>query len=1330
MKDATAELKKTSPDYGFAIAKYRAAQVCNPEKRVEIDGYIDAVNQKILALNALAEKRRLEAEAEKEKAVKAQKEAEFQKEEAKRQELISIIAGKGLAATTNFNHSYLLLDYAAEKSNYESELAVENRDKFWQDYTQLFYERSIETPDSKGLSAVAISPLGNYVLGGYDDGIARMWDIQKQAIVWTSDTLKKAVTSVAISYSGIIAIGGGHEILVYSRINNYKIPSVLSFQNATVNSLSISKNESKLAIGFNNQVNDLFAAMYDMATVLAVIKNTSMEELETGKPRATLSDGEQVLKGHINQVSAIAFSPDGQCVATASWDKTAIVRTLDGKPKFPPLYGHAAALTALTYSPDGRFIATTGLDRMIKVWDALTGQLLSNLRGSDAATLRSLAFSPDSRLIISTDEAGKIRVQNLNGQIEFDLNGHESMVTCVHANYFDPLSNYVATGDANGIIRFWRVKNRKPKLSKGHEADVTVARYSPDGQYIVSGSSDKTIKLWHISGRLEQTFKGHFGSIKDVDISADGRYIVSGARDNYAMVWSSDGLFLAKLDAHVGSVYAVRFMPDQRRILTASSDGKVYIWHRHGGKPIDSLIGHGGRLSTLAVTPDSKTILLGGDNGIISHWQHDGKKWQKRTEYTEHTERGMAQKFTAQIAISPDGKKWAAQAGDSTAMIHVFGQPNGVKVRSPYSALIAALSFSPTGDSLLVVGSKGDMSLYALKNNAAKRLDVQTHYVSNFDESNGITHISSAAFSPLGTEILTTSNFERTVRVWDTEGVERMSMKGTLSKITNLSWRAAMKQYVTVDNRSLTYWDSLGNYIRQIPFDTRITASSFSTQFDSVLLVQDTAAKIFDLKKAETASYLSNNADKLMLMPDGKNLLTFESNYLRLYRAADTKLLFTTHKELPASADASPYKFAISAKGNIIVAFNSKDSAYVFDDKLRPVNSLSLPQTKQEIAAAAISPNEQNIVFADDKGVLTVYERKTKLPLFSRKTMMAAITNIQFLDNDHFTTTHAPTGQNTEGVVAIWFLPIEEKKKNLKTESRMKPIFPLHRFDGTSIFDYKKEKDGSFLVVSKGYDFELYPLALAHTKISNVPTLSILDKAKYGLSFDDDSTSCNRTADRDTLAQCIDCVLHHYGSEVEVQKQKAWLQYATRYARKLKDSVRTERIKSYNDEVEIAEDNFDRRKHGNTLTYYQNRLKNYLLDAYSLSRDLQQNTDDASLKRDLAQKYISAAYMYIFLDKPLEAIRLGEKALTIEPKQTWAYTNIALGYLFSNQLDKAKTIYLKWQDKPWQESGHNAPDAYAFFKDAFLSDFEELKVAGKTHKHLVEIEKLLTESKK
>ena len=87
------------------------------------------------------------------------------------------------------------------------------------------------------------------------------------------------------------------------------------------------------------------------------------------------------LQGHKDFISRIAWSPDGQSLASGSFDRTLKLWDTDRGELRQTLEGHTLNIHSVAWSPNGRLLASGSWDKTIKLWDVETGQLRRTLTG-------------------------------------------------------------------------------------------------------------------------------------------------------------------------------------------------------------------------------------------------------------------------------------------------------------------------------------------------------------------------------------------------------------------------------------------------------------------------------------------------------------------------------------------------------------------------------------------------------------------------------------------------------------------------------------------------------------------------------------------------------------------------------------------------------------------------------------------------------------------------------------------------------------------------------------------------------------------------------------
>lgn len=133
---------------------------------------------------------------------------------------------------------------------------------------------------------------------------------------------------------------------------------------------------------------------------------------------------ESRLRGHTGSVTAVAFSPDERCLASASADRTVKIWDLNTGKALLTFEGHTDRVTSIAFSPDGKLLVSGATDKSLIVWDAATGHSRRNFDGHQGG-VNCVAFSPDGRLILSGSDDKTVRVWDVNsGEMKLRFGDH------------------------------------------------------------------------------------------------------------------------------------------------------------------------------------------------------------------------------------------------------------------------------------------------------------------------------------------------------------------------------------------------------------------------------------------------------------------------------------------------------------------------------------------------------------------------------------------------------------------------------------------------------------------------------------------------------------------------------------------------------------------------------------------------------------------------------------------------------------------------------------------------------------------------------------------
>jgi WD40 repeat protein len=197
------------------------------------------------------------------------------------------------------------------------------------------------------------------------------------------------------------------------------------------------------------------------------------------------------LKGHVEAVTAIAWSPDGSRLASASWDGSVRVWQTESGEKLLLLAAHGGMVHDVAYGGD-RFLATACEDGVVRVWNARTGDLYAALRGHTGA-VRAVSFGGDERTVASCGADGTVRLWDLQKKAaRAVLRAHKGGVWAMR--WTDEGTRLASAGE-DGAVRVWNNAGQEVSAMSVAKPLRSIA-WAPDGQSIAAGDADGSIHVW------------------------------------------------------------------------------------------------------------------------------------------------------------------------------------------------------------------------------------------------------------------------------------------------------------------------------------------------------------------------------------------------------------------------------------------------------------------------------------------------------------------------------------------------------------------------------------------------------------------------------------------------------------------------------------------------------------------------------------------------------------------------------------------------------------------------------------------------------------------
>jgi WD40 repeat protein len=547
------------------------------------------------------------------------------------------------------------------------------------------------------ISSVAFSPDGHLLASTCSGGVreregsVRLWSVSQRGEIATLEGHHGSVSRAAFSPNGqwLASAGGADGTVRLWSIASCRSEAVWPAHARGVNTLAFSLDGRLLATAGA----DRMLRVWDVLTrheVACIQESTPAASIAFSPDGQTIATGSRITRAarlwdfaHGALTASlltrgtelqIAFSPDGHRLSAAGDDGAVQLWDLDSQEEIVSLRGHQGQVNAVAFSPDGQYLASGGVDHTIRLYSPVSGER-DHLLLRHPSRISQVAFSPDGKRLATADAEGLIEVWDVaTGRV---VAGCRSALERAIYLSFSPDSQILAAGNSlrevtvldvasgRAIASFTAPTQREPNFWKS-----SPVAFSPDsgvlayclGQGEESDPHCCPVILWDAASRQEVgRLTGHTEFISSLAFSRDGARIVTASHDLTAAVYDrATGQRVATFSGLVGYSGRLALAPDGKMLAVVSGDNTVRVWNVNARRPAVVLKADAREILWIGFAPDGRTLIT-SSTGTLRCW--NVATWREAALFTDSRLSGRA------IALSPDGGTLAAGEVDGAVRL-------------------------------------------------------------------------------------------------------------------------------------------------------------------------------------------------------------------------------------------------------------------------------------------------------------------------------------------------------------------------------------------------------------------------------------------------------------------------------------------------------------------------------------------------------------------------------------------------------------------------------------------------------------------------------------
>jgi WD40 repeat protein len=386
-------------------------------------------------------------------------------------------------------------------------------------------------------------------------------------------------------------------------------------------------------------------------------------------------------RAHGEYAGAIAFSPDGQFIATAGHDNTVRIWTAATCKELRRFQGGSRWNNSVTFSPDGRWLAV-GTATAVEMWPVDLDQTAETGKAHRTLGTRTVALSATAGRVLGEGLFAAVVDDVADGHTVATLSGNMARMSCAT---FSADGSLVAAGFGDGAVRVWDAAGgtRRHQFRRLRHP-VTSLSFSADGRRLaaagpsvaaIGGGQPSTAQgdlviIWDLqTGEPIRELDGpEAEQVNAVALSGNGKSLLTGAGTRLIRWWDVDtGTLRSTLDRPDVAYF------NWKRVVAVSRDGRwaaagdggasteISLFDTHSGKRAHTLAGHERGLRTMTFNADGTRLISAGADDMVRVWDvFTGQEVLSRPAPRGLVDVGLCGHGNRLCAVASDGtvRKW------------------------------------------------------------------------------------------------------------------------------------------------------------------------------------------------------------------------------------------------------------------------------------------------------------------------------------------------------------------------------------------------------------------------------------------------------------------------------------------------------------------------------------------------------------------------------------------------------------------------------------------------------------------------------------------------